>query len=72
MKSLKSHSYLFVIGCVLVSLCPNVWASTPLPLGQPTTGMIGSAAQSNSYTFSANANDLVNFTMTTTSGNRES
>ena len=66
MKSLKS--YLFVIGCILVSLCSHAWAAD-LPFGQTQTGTIGSAAQTNSYTFSANANDLADFTMAATSGN---
>ena len=53
---------------ILVSLCSHAWAAA-LPFGQTQTGTIGSAAQSNSYTFSANANDVVYFTMTNTSGN---
>src|SRR5260370_41595006 len=36
--------------------------------GQPQSGTISSAAQSNSYTFSANANDVITFTLVTTSG----
>jgi len=36
--------------------------------GTPTTGTIGSQAQSNTYTFSANLNDYIDFTMVTTSG----
>jgi hypothetical protein len=44
------------------------WA-TSLDLGSVETGSINSAAQSNTYTFSANANDVVNFTMVATSGN---
>ena len=39
-----------------------------LPFGQTQSGTIASAAQSNSYVFTANANDVVGFTMTTTSG----
>ena len=66
MNSLKS--YCFVIGCILVSLCSHAWAAA-LPFGQTQTGTIGSAAQSNSYTFSANANDVVDFTVVPTSGN---
>src|SRR5947199_98812 len=65
MKSLKS--YFFVIGFILVSLCSHAWAAD-VSFGQTQTGTISSAAQSNSYTFAANANDLVNFTMVTTSG----
>ena len=66
MNSFKS--YCFVIGCILVSLCSHAWAAA-LPFGQTQTGTIGSAAQSNSYTFSANANDVVDFTIVPTSGN---
>jgi hypothetical protein len=67
MNSLKSHS--FVIGSILVSVCSHVWAAN-LPFGgQPQAGTISAAAQSNTYTFSANANDVVDFTMVTTSGN---
>ncbi len=65
MNTLKSH--LFVIACVLVSLCSSAWAAN-LPPGQTQTGTIAAAAQSNSYTFSATANDVVIFTATTTSG----
>lgn len=39
-----------------------------LPYGQVTTGTLSSATQSNSYTFSANQDDVLNFTMVTTSG----
>jgi uncharacterized protein (TIGR03437 family) len=48
-------------------LCSHVWAAA-LPFGQTQAGTISSAAQSNSYTFSANANGVVDFTMVTTSG----
>jgi len=44
-----------------------VWGN-PLSFGQTLTGKIGLAAQSNTYTFSANANDSVDFTMVETSG----
>ncbi len=39
-----------------------------LPFGGTEPGTIGSAAQNNTYTFSANANDVVDFTMSTTTG----
>jgi uncharacterized repeat protein (TIGR03803 family) len=39
-----------------------------LPFGQTQSGAIGSAAQQSTYTFSANAGDVVSFTMTATSG----
>ena len=65
MNSLKSD--LFVAGSILLSLCSHVWAAN-LPFGQTQTGTIASTAQSNLYTFSANANDVVNFTFVATSG----
>src|SRR5665213_1412717 len=40
-----------------------------LPFGQVTTGTIGSAGLDNTYTFSANANDVVDFTAVATGGN---
>ena len=39
-----------------------------LPFGSEETGAISAVAQSNTYTFSANANDEINFTLDTTSG----
>jgi hypothetical protein len=67
MKSVKSC--LFVIGCILVSLCSHARAAClPLLFGQTVTGTINSAAQTNCYTFTANANDLVDFTLVATSG----
>ena len=39
-----------------------------LPLAEVTTGALSSAAQSNTYTFSADLDDVVDFTMLTTSG----
>jgi hypothetical protein len=65
MMSLRS--YLLVAGCILVSLCPRAWAAA-LPFGQTQNGTIDSAAQSNSYAFNANAGDVVDFTLVTTSG----
>jgi hypothetical protein len=66
MRSLRLH--LFVLGCILVSLPSCSWAAACLPFGETQTGTITSAGQSNSCTFSANANDVVDFTMATTSG----
>jgi Bacterial pre-peptidase C-terminal domain len=40
----------------------------PLVFGQPQSSTIGSAAQSNTYTFSANAGDVVDFTVYATAG----
>ncbi len=44
--------------------------TTPVGLlfGQTQTGAIADAAQSDTYTFSANANDVLNITMATTKG----
>ena len=67
MKISKWH--LFATGLILVSLSSHAWAGSPnLPFGQTTTGTIGSVAQTNSYTFSANASDVVILTMVATSG----
>jgi len=66
MDRLKAH--LFVIGCIFVTLCSHASAAA-LPFGQTQTGTISSAGQSNSYTFNASADDVVNLTMATTSGN---
>jgi hypothetical protein len=43
-------------------LCSSAWA-TGITLGQTESGTIASAAQSDRYTFSANANDLLEVTM---------
>jgi uncharacterized protein (TIGR03437 family) len=64
----RLRSYLFVAGCIFAIPCSHAWAAS-LSFGQTQTGTISSAAQSNSYTFSANANDVVDFTMVATSGN---
>jgi hypothetical protein len=66
MKSLKLC--LLVTCCILVSLSSPAWAQS-LVFGQVETGTISSAGQKNSYTFSANAGDVVDFTMVATSGN---
>ncbi|MGC9950993.1 MAG: choice-of-anchor D domain-containing protein [Bryobacteraceae bacterium] len=66
MKHLKSR--LFATGCILAGLSSSAWAAS-LPFGQAETGTIGSAGESASYTFSANASDVVDFTMVSTSGN---
>ena len=50
MNSLKSR--LFVIACILVSSCSRA-AAQSIVFGQVETATIASAAQSNSYTFSA-------------------
>jgi len=67
MKSLRSH--LFVIGCILLSLCSHASAQFTLDPGSTQTGTIGSAAQKNTYTFTASAGDVFDFTVTATSGN---
>ncbi len=66
MRTLRLHLFLAV--CALVSLCSPAWASFPvLSYDTVTAGTISSAAQVNTYTFSANANDILNFTVVTTS-----
>jgi len=66
MKSLKLH--IFVIGFVLLPLCSSAWAAFPtLSYDTVTAGTISTAAQTNTYTFSANANDILDFTVVTTS-----
>src|SRR5580698_1653429 len=68
MKSVKLH--VLVIGCILVGVCSPTWAqATEIEPGQTLNGTIGAAAQTNSYTFSASAGDIVMFTVTATSGN---
>ena len=46
----------------------NPTGATPLSYGATATGNIGAAAQSNTYTITANANDVADFTLVTTSG----
>jgi hypothetical protein len=66
MKSLKLH--LFAIVCVLVSALSHAWAQNTITFGQVETGSITAAAQSNAYTFSANAKSVLDFTLVATSG----
>ena len=66
MNSVKER--LFVAGSILVMWCSQVSAAN-LPFGEPQTGTIGSPAETNTYTFSASASDVVEFTIVTTSGN---
>jgi hypothetical protein len=49
-------------------LVTNPSGASNLPFGQTQTALIASAAQSITYTFSANANDVVDFTLASTSG----
>ena len=46
----------------------NPSRASALSIGQTMSGLIASAAKSNTYAFSANANDVLDVTMTTTSG----
>src|SRR5260370_3294558 len=46
----------------------NPTGAVNLPFGQTTSGTISIAAQSNTYTFKANANDVLDFTMSITGG----
>jgi hypothetical protein len=64
--SLKLH--LFALVCILASLSSQAWAQTSISFGQTQTGTISAAAQSNSYTLGGTVNDVVDFTMVTTSG----
>ena len=67
MKS--SKLYLLIVACVLMTLAPHAWAqSVPLAFGQAQTGAISGSLQVNVYTFNASTNDVVDFTMVTTSG----
>jgi hypothetical protein len=67
MKSLRLQ--VFAFGWMLVALCSTAWASFPaLSYDTVTAGTISTAAQTNEYTFSANANDILDFTVITTSG----
>ena len=60
---------LLVIGCVSVALSSPAWAqSQALTFGQVETGSITGPLQTIPYTFAANANDVIDFTMLTTSG----
>ena len=47
---------------------PNPPTPAKLPFGGTETGTISAAAQSVTYAFTASANDVINFTMTATSG----
>jgi hypothetical protein len=67
MKSLRLQ--VFAFGWMLVALCSTAWASFPaLSYDTVTADTISTAAQTNTYTFSANANDILDFTVVTTSG----
>ena len=64
MNSLKSC--FLVVAAALVSLfSPALAQSQSLNFGSVETGTIGVAAQTNSYTFSGNAGDVVDFTLAT-------
>jgi hypothetical protein len=53
---------------IYTQLTDNPSGTAPLLFGPVQTGLIGSQAQSNTYTFSANAKDEIDFTMVTTNG----
>ena len=63
------ESRMLVACCILLGLSSSALASTNLPFGTVVTGSITSPGQFNAYTFSGNANDVIDFTMVTTSGN---
>ena len=46
----------------------NPTAAVNLPFAQVQTGLVGSVTQSYTYTFNANASDVVDFTLVTTNG----
>ena len=46
----------------------NPKGAVNLPIGATVTGLVGSVAESSPYTFSANANDVIDFTLVTTTG----
>lgn len=64
MKSLRS--IFFVVLGILASLCSPAWAATAVNLNQPIDGAISSVAQSNSYTLSATAGEVLNFSVVST------
>src|SRR5258708_29625029 len=64
----RSGMHLLVIGCVVVCLSSHALGAACTPFGQTTTGTISTAGQSVSCTFSGNANDVLDYTMTVTSG----
>ena len=66
MKSFTLH--LLAAGCIAASLSSPAWAAADLSFGQTAIGTISTAAQVDSYTFSASANDAVIFTSAATSG----
>jgi MBG domain-containing protein/chitobiase/beta-hexosaminidase-like protein/pre-peptidase len=66
MKSLGSH--FTVIGCILWSLCSHASAQFTLDPGSTQTGTISLPSQKNTYTFTASAGDVFDFTVTATSG----
>ena len=59
---------LFVSACLLVSWASHA-SATVLPYAQVVSGTISSAAQTDTYTFNANSNDVIDFTIVITSGN---
>jgi len=65
MKTSKLSLFLIAIVLSLFSQAP---AASCAPFGQTGTGTISSAGQSNACTFSANAGDVVDFTVVVTSG----
>src|SRR5258708_33704880 len=64
----RSGMHLLVIGCVVVCLSSHASGAACSLFGQTATGTISTAGQSVSCTFSGNANDVLDYTMTATSG----
>jgi hypothetical protein len=64
-----NHFKLPSIACASILVSCSYLGAVSISFGnQPLTGTISSATQSNSYTFSANAKDVADFTMVVTSG----
>lgn len=61
--------YLFLTSTILMNSCSHMWAANLSFGGQPQIGTIASAAQIDTYTFTANANDVVDFVVASLGGN---
>jgi len=64
---ISKQRLMVIIGALLRLHSPA--SATVLPFGQVQVSVISTVKQSNSYMFSASANDVVDFTMVTTNGN---
>jgi hypothetical protein len=67
-SKLWSHIFILISGAIL--LFPfSAYAQTPIDCGQTLAGSISAAAEKDSYTFTASANDGVTIRARKTSGN---